>query len=136
MQSFNIFYFKEHDSDNIDEIDHQIFVLYDESDGYFYYYGTRDRDNQGKFNNYSGRFHYTRLNDLVQMIDILVDGFNSPLTTEIHQIELVDYEYNTLNFKNLKKKISVKTELAAYDSNIESYDNIYNYLQTLITHEI
>ena len=146
MTNFNIFYFIENIVSNNNNIknkqnknetsDNKIIILYDEEDGNFYYYGTRNRENKTKYIQYSGKFHYSRLNELIQFMDILFDGFSSKITTELHEILLHEDEYDMMNFEYLKAKISNTTELAAYDVKSESYDNIYNYLQTLITHEI
>jgi hypothetical protein len=135
MPLFNIFFIKEHVNSNTQDTDAQIIILYDEFDGNYYYYGTRNRDNQNKYITFSGKFYYTKLNDLVRFIDILADGFISRLTTELHQIYIDSSEYNGLNFNVLKSKLNTSTELAAYDNMKESYDNMYNYLHTLVTHE-
>jgi len=135
MPVFNIFYIIEHVNNDIPGTDTQLIVLYDDSDGYYYYYGTRNREKQNKYILFSGKFHHTKINDLVQFIDILVDGFISPLTIELHQIFIETSHYDILNFNVLKSKLNTSTELAAYDKKRESFENIYNYLQTLVTHE-
>jgi hypothetical protein len=135
MPVFNIFYITEHVSHNNPGTDNRIIVLYDEFNGNYYYYGTRNRENQEKYIQYSGKYHYTKLADLVQFMDILVDGFLSRLTTELHQISISETEYDRLNFNVLKSKLNNSTLLSAYDNKIESYDNMYNYLQSLVTHE-
>jgi hypothetical protein len=135
MPVFNIFYITEHVKNDIPGTDNKFIILYDEVDGNYYYYGTRNRENQHKYIQYSGKYHYTKLNDFVQFIDILVDGFLSRLTTEIHQIYIDENEYDRLNFNVLTSKLNTSTLLAAYDQKIESYNNFYNYLQTLVTHE-
>ena len=137
MVLFNIFYFKEHVQNKSDlDVDNQFIILYDENDENFYYYGTRNRENQKKYINYSGKYHYTRLNEFIQFIDILIDGFQQVITTELHQIDIQLYEYEYMNFQYLKKKLSSSTELSAYDTKFESHDNMYNYLQSLVTHEV
>lgn len=133
MSLFNIFYITEHSIRS--GTDNQIIILYDETDGNYYYYGTRNREMQQKYIQYSGKYHYTKLNDLVQFIDILVDGFKSHLTIELHQIFIHSYDYDILNFSFLKSKLSNSSELSAYDKKKETYDTVYNYLQTLVTHE-
>ncbi len=137
MPIFNIFYITEYvNTTTTPKTDSQIIILYDESDGNYYYYGTRNREMQQKYIYFSGKFHYTKLNELVQFIDILMDGFVSHITTEMHQIYIDSTtEYDILNFNVLKSKLSNSTELAAYDKMKESYDLMYNYLQTLVTHE-
>jgi hypothetical protein len=67
--------------------------------------------------------------------DILVDGFFSRITTELHQISIHENEYDRLNFNVLKSKLNNSTLLAAYDEKKESYNSVYTYLQTLVTHE-
>jgi hypothetical protein len=135
MPLFNIFYIKEHITGSISGTDVKIIILYDEVDGNYYYYGTRNNENQKKYIFFSGKFHYTKLNHLVQFIDILMDGFISHLTTELHQIHIDTYDYDCLNFNVLKSKLNSSTELSAYDKKKESYTTVYNYLQTLVTHE-
>jgi hypothetical protein len=140
MTNFNIFYFTEHsialNPKKGYEKDNRIIVLYDENDGNYYYYGTRNHENQTKYIQYSGKFYYTRIYEFVDFIDILFDKFSSKITTELHQINIKTCEYNNLNFDYLKEKISRKTELVAYDFQTESHNSIYNYLKTLITHEV
>jgi hypothetical protein len=135
MPVFNVFYITEHITIDNPGTDNQIIILYDENDGNFYYYGTRNRKNESKYIYFSGTYHYTKLSDLVQFIDILVDGFMSSITTELHQIFIDTAEYDLLNFNVLRAKLIKATELAAYDKKKESYDNMYNYLHTLVTHE-
>jgi hypothetical protein len=135
MPLFNIFYIKEHVNYDIPGTDNRFIILYDESDGNYYYYGTRNRETQQKYIQYSGKYHYTKLNDFVQFIDILVDGFLSYLTIEIHQIYIDSYQYDSLNFGILKSMLNTSTELSAYDKKKESYNTVYSYLQTLVTHE-
>jgi len=135
MGLFNIFYITEHIIHGNPGTDNQFIILYDESDGNYYYYGTRNREKQHKYIHYSGTFHYTKLHEFVQFIDILVDGFRSHLTTELHQIYIESSDYDILNFNVLRSKLNDSTILAAYDKVVESYDNFCNYLQTLVTHE-
>jgi hypothetical protein len=135
MPIFNVFFIKEYVDSKTPGTDNQIIILYDESDGNYYYYGTRNRENEKKYIYFSGKFHYTKLNELVQFIDILMDSFLSRITTELHQIYISSTEYNKLNFNVLRSMLNSSTELAAYDKKKESYDNMYNYLQTLVTHE-
>lgn len=140
MERFNVFYFKEYclcKNKIVDDslTDNNLIVLYDEKDGNFYYYGTRNRKYQTTYKNYSGKFHYTKLEELVQFMDILMDGFITPITTELHQVYLNPDKYNQLDFSMLKNELSSSTELAAYDKKIESFDNLYTYLQTLISHK-
>lgn len=135
MERFNVFYFKEHVNGSDALVDTHLMVLYDETDGNFYYYGTRNREGQTIYKNYSGKFHYTKLEDLVHFIDIVMDGFRSPITTELHQISLNPNKYNVLDFSVLKNALSASTEITAYDKKLESFDKVYSYLQTLITHE-
>jgi hypothetical protein len=135
MPLFNIFYITEYVGGSFSETDNKIIILYDESDGNYYYYGTRNHKNQNKYIMFSGKYYYTKLNEFVQFLEFLMDGFISHLTIELHQIYIDTYQYDILNYNVLKSKLSTSTELSAYDKKKESYDNIYNYLHTLITHE-
>lgn len=134
MSLFNILYLSEYTSDN--KLDTQLVILYDESDGNFYYYGKRQARYLTDVVNYSGKFHYSKVNDFVNFITILVDDFISRITTELHQIKISIKDYSKLNVDYLLNKISDKTELAAYDKLYETADNMYNYLQMLIPHEV
>jgi hypothetical protein len=136
MTKFTIFYLQEHVELSVYGNDNQIIILYDETDGNFYYYGTRNRDIQNKYIYYSGKYHYTRLQELVQFIEFLFDCFISRITTELHEIKIQPAEYDDLNFIKLKKLLSDKTELYAYDNMEQTFDSMYTYLQTLITHEV
>ena len=135
MPVFNIFYIIEHVKNDIPGTDNKFFILYDEDDGNYYYYGTRNRENQQKYIQYAGTYHHTKLNEFVQFIDILVDGFRSRLTIELHQIYIDENDYDRLNFNVFKKNLNNSTLLAAYDEKKESYNSVYTYLQTLVTHE-
>ena len=136
IMSFNVFRFKEHIENNSVKTDNQFIVIYDDINGFFYYYGTRNRPSQTKYILYSGKYHYTRLQEFVQFIDMLVDGFFSLITTEIHQIDISPHEYNMLDFNYLSSKMTESTILTAYDCKNESFDNMYTYLETLIAHEV
>jgi hypothetical protein len=140
MGRFNIIHFIEHiNSFNNKLTDTQIIILYDEDDGYFYYYGTRNRDDVSdskNYINYEGKFHYTRLSALVDFISFLVDNFHNRITTEFNQIDISEMHYDMIDYSYLKSKLSSSCELVAYNTQIESYDNIYTYLETLIPHEI
>jgi hypothetical protein len=135
MPLFNILYIIEHVTYGNPGTDNRIIILYDELDGNYYYYGTRNREKQEKYINYSGKFHHTKLNEFVQFIDMLVDGFASHLTTELHQIFINTYDYDMLNFNVIKSKLTDSTILTAYDKKRESFIKMYNYLETLVTHE-
>lgn len=140
MGRFNIIHFIEHIDDNDDNLtDTQIIILHDEDDGNFYYYGSRNNEYQKSkidYINYEGKFYYTRLTQFVDFISFLLDNFHNRITTEFHHIEISDKHYDKIGYSYLKSKLSIETELAAYNTQIESYDNIYTYLETLITHEI
>jgi hypothetical protein len=142
MGRFNIIHFIEHIDDIDDKLtDTNIILLYDEDEGYFYYYGTRNTDYRDSkifqnYINYEGKFHYTRLYALVDFISFLVDNFRNRITTEFHQINIHNKHYDTIDYSYLKSKLSTSSELVAYYTQIESYDNIYTYLETLIPHEI
>lgn len=139
MGRFNIIHFIEHIDDKYDALtDTQIIVLYDEYDGNFYYYGTRNTDycDSKNYINYEGKFHHTRLSALVDFISFLVDGFRNRITTEFHQINIHDKHHDMIDYEYLKHKLSRSSELVAYNTQIESYDNVHTYLETLIPHEI
>lgn len=134
MGRFNIIQFIEHIDDNTN--DTQIIILYDEDEGNFRYYGTRHDNFRKNVLQYEGKFHYTRLNAMVDFISFLVKNFHSRITTEFHQINIAESQYDMVDYSFLKTKLTTKSELAAYNTQIESYDNIHTYLETLISHEI
>lgn len=137
MGIFNTVHFIEHTNNHDDSItDTHIIIIYDEEDENFYYYGTRNNKNRNKYINYKGKFHYTRLNSLVSFISCLVDNFNHSITTEFNQIYIPEKHYYKVDYSYLKYKLNVSNELVAFDTNCETYESIYSYLETLITHKM
>jgi len=127
---------KEHVSGESSKIDTQIFIMYDPSVETYFYYGTRNYDNNSDYVTYQGEFHYSRFDSLVNMLEYIFDGFCEVVTHELHDIPIRDREYDSLNFNRLSKKISRKTELAAYDKKNIMKEDVANFLDILVSHEI
>jgi len=117
---------------DIANIDNQVIILYDEDEGSFFYYGLRKQTNI----KYKGAYHYSRISNLVDFIKYTFDNFSQVVTHELHSIDISSCEYNSLNVSKLLKKISKSTELVAYDSDKLTYDELYNILNFMITHEV
>jgi hypothetical protein len=93
-------------------------------------------DNNSDYVTYQGEFHYSRFDSLVNMLEYIFDGFCEVVTHELHDIPIRDREYDSLNFNRLSKKISRKTELAAYDKKNIMKEDVANFLDILVSHEI
>lgn len=137
MGIFNTVHFIEHINNDDDSItDTRIIIIYDEEDENFYYYGTRNNENRNKYINYNGKFHYTRLNSLVSFITCLVDNFKPTITTEFNQIYIPKKHYYKVDYPYIKSKLNVSSELVAFDTQYETFETIYSYLEMLITHKM
>jgi hypothetical protein len=134
--SLKTLFLKEHVSGESSKIDTQIFIMYDPSVETYFYYGTRNYDNNSDYVTYQGEFHYSRFDSLVNMLEYIFDGFCEVVTHELHDIPIRDREYDSLNFNRLSKKISRKTELAAYDKKNIMKEDVANFLDILVSHEI
>ena len=134
--SLKAFFLKEHISGESNKIDSQVVILYDPSIETFFYYGTRNHDGSVDYVNYQGEFHYSRFDTLINMIEYIFDKFCSPVTHELHDIPIEYDEYDFLNFFKLSKKISKKTEIAAYDKLLVTKEHISELLDMLVPHEI
>ena len=69
------------------------------------------------------------------MLYMIFDSYYSQMKTELHNLEIKTSEYNKINYKYLKQKMSKKTMMSTFCNNLEAYE-MQNYLQTLITHEV
>jgi hypothetical protein len=70
------------------------------------------------------------------MVEYIFDRFSSEVTHEFHSIPIEYDEYDSLNFFKLSKKISKKTEIAAYDKLPMTKDRMIELLDMLVPHEI
>jgi len=132
--SLKAFFLKEHISR--DSVDTQLFILYDPSVETYFYYGTRNHNGSNDYVNYEGEFHYSRFTTLINMVEYIFDRFSSEVTHEFHSIPIEYDEYDSLNFFKLSKKISKKTEIAAYDKLPMTKDRMIELLDMLVPHEI
>jgi hypothetical protein len=133
--SFKAFLLKEHVAGDPDRIDSQVIILYDAEVETFFYYGTRKSSDTDAFVIYNGEFHYERLNALSNLLYYSFNTFEEVVTHELHNIEINNDEYFDLDFNSLKKKISIKTEIAAYDRVVINKKIIIDMLDMLISHE-
>jgi hypothetical protein len=131
--AFKVLFLQEHQVDDVSTIDNRMFILYDEKEGSFYYYGLRNKRNMEY---YEGSFHYTRLGTLADFIKYTFNNLVEVLTHEMHSVKIYSYEYNTINFSKLHEKISKSTEIVGYDSDKLSYDDLCNILNMMVTHEV
>ena len=134
--SFKTLFLKEHVSRESDIIDSQIFIIYDPSVETYFYYGTRNTTVKNNYVTYQGEFHYNRFDSLVNMIEYIFDGFCEVVTHELHDIPIKSSECDSLDFSKLSKKISRKTEMAAYDRNTVTKERISELLDMLVSHEL
>ena len=135
MPSFTVLLIKEHVQDDIELLDNRIIILYDKNEGLFYYYGTRNREDETKYIDYNGIYSYYQGNAFVNFLVYLLGNLNEVLTTELHQIDINKNEYDSLDFNELNEKISItsrKTLLSAYDRSNENETTIRNYLDMLV----
>ena len=119
MPLFNVLKLIEFDESK-DDI--KLIIIYDENDDRYYSYGTRRRPSDNyllKFIDFKICFRYECQNMLLKWIGLACNSFDvdSRFTYEFHQIELDESEYadNKLNYTNLSKKLSGKTEIFGYD---------------------
>lgn len=129
---FNVLFLQEHGTHDVSEIDNKIAILYDEEEGKFFYYSLRNK-NELKYN---CSYHYTRLNNLADFIRYICNDFSSVITHEFHSIDIYSYEYDSLNYETLYKKLSKSNEIVAYDWDTISHEEVKTILNIMITHEV
>lgn len=133
MPAFKVLYIREFESSDADEslkkTDHNIFILYDENEGNFYYYGTRARktDTKQKYIEYSGSYSYDAYDNFRDFLKYLLDN-NCLITNELYHIHINKNEYVNLSFSKIKNKLFKGALLSAYDL----MPNNDNYLDTLL----
>jgi len=134
MPAFKVLYIKEFTSENSSstskESDHNILILYDETEGNFYYYGTRTRENdsKNKYIEYSGSYSYDAYDNFCDFLKYLLDGDRSLITNELYEIHINRNEYANLSFSKIKGKFFKAALLSAYDLK----PNTDIYLDTLL----
>ena len=131
MVWFNVLVIKEHVEGDSRKLDHNICILYDSCDGYFYYYGRRDRIIPRV--EYSGVYSYDQKCSFLDFLGYLTGDFNTTFTTELHQLDIHPNEYDWLSYDTIIKKTRPNTLLAAYDANKESRSSISDYLNMLVS---
>jgi hypothetical protein len=128
MVWFNVLVIKEHVEGARNKLDHNICILYDSISGYYYYYGVRS----GSHVEYSGVYSYDQKASFLDFLGYLMGDFDTRFTTELHQLDIHPDEYDYLSYRNIFKKTSANTLLAAYDANEESRISISDYLNMLV----
>jgi len=131
MPSFRVLTITEHVNGEPHKLDHKLCILYDESEEKFFYFGTRNRENQTTYANYKGSFDFAKKEDLVSFIAFLMDDFDEVLTLELHTVGIHENEYTYLNYPKLISKMGNDTLLAAYDEIKETKRSIRKYLSFL-----
>lgn len=139
MPAFKVLYIKEFDSNTTSvsskESDHNIMILYDESESNFYYYGTRNRetDIKQKFIEYSGSYSYDAYYNFRDLVMYLLDGSYCLITNELYEIHIDKNEYANLSFSKIKNKLFKGALLSAYDLKTNSDEYMDKLLKMLIT---
>jgi len=132
MQYFQILFLKEHIKGKVSKLDHRTFVLYDPNEETFYYYGSRNDDGYLKYVDYGGSYSYRQKESLLSMIQYNMGNFEEVITTELHFLNIEEYEYSSLNYTYIIDRLSNKTLMAAYDRQNENRDSIRAYLDILV----
>jgi hypothetical protein len=130
MPKFNILYLVETNSD--EKTDNRIIILYDGK--HYYYYGTRSPTLGIKYNsneNYIEYFGKYNEQTIVAFLKNTNDLFRNRIDTELHFVEIDEYEYDELTFVKLYEKMTDYTEIFAYDKSIETEQSMKEKLEML-----
>jgi hypothetical protein len=130
MPAFKVLILKEHVHGEIHKLDHRMCILYDETEGKFFYYGTRNNEDQTKYIYYKGTYHYTQKDEMLSFLSFIMGGFEEVMTTELHMVYIHENEYSDLNYLRLISKMD-DTLLSAYDEVLLSKESIGEYLSFL-----
>jgi hypothetical protein len=139
MPAFKVLYIKEFEtnisSSSSKETDHNIIILYDETEGNFYYYGTRARetDNKQKYIEYSGSYSYDAYDNFCDFLKYLLDCNSCLITNELYEIHINKNEYANLSFSKIKGKFFKGALLSAYDLKPNNDMYLDTLLRMLIT---
>ena len=133
MPYFQVLLLKEHVYGNTKQLDNRIFFLYDPTDENFYYYGGRNDNGQSKYVEYSGTYHISRFDALLEFISFTCNKFSEVFTTELHYIKIDHKEYAGLTQGRLMHQLAGNhTLVTAYDQSLETRDTIAGYLDMLV----
>lgn len=132
MNYFQILFLKEHVKGKVSKLDHRTFILYDPNEETFYYYGSRNNDSELKYVDYGGSYAYYQKESLLSMIQFSMGNFEEVITTELHFLNIEEYEFSSLNYTYIINRLSNKTLMSAYDAQNESRDSIREYLDMIV----
>jgi uncharacterized protein YbcV (DUF1398 family) len=131
INNFKVLSITEHVHGNVEKLDNRICILYDPKEGNYFYYGTRNNLGQVKYVNFEGFYSEYKRESFVNFLSFIFGGNKEVFTTELHELNILDSEYNGLNYMKLSNKMSNKTLLTAYDRKSESRENFSEYLDFL-----
>jgi|LauGreSBDMM110SN_4_FD.fasta_scaffold81857_1 hypothetical protein len=133
---FKAILFKEHYSpEDIGCIDTRFIVLYDSKEENFFYYGTRNVNTADKYTDYDGWYHYSRLDSFVSFLSRVMGDLRHKITVELHDIPILNTEYDYLSFTYLHNKFSRHTELCAYDTLTIKRSELFDWINMLLNNE-
>jgi uncharacterized protein YbcV (DUF1398 family) len=130
--TFKVLSILEHVHENVENLDNRICILFDPKEDNFFYYGTRNNVGQVKYVNYNGYYSSFKKESLVNFLDFIFGGNKEVFTTELHELNIFDSEYNGLNYMKIANKMSNKTLLVAYDKKSETKESFSEYLDFLM----
>jgi len=130
--NFKVLSITEHVHGNVEKLDNRVCILYDPKEGNYFYYGTRNNLGQVKYANFEGFYSGYKRESFVNFLAFIFGNNKEVFTTELHELNILDSEYNGLNYMKLSNKMSNKTLLAAYDRKSESRENFSEYLDFLV----
>jgi uncharacterized protein YbcV (DUF1398 family) len=130
--TFKVLSITEHVHGNVEKLDNRVCIFFDPKEDNFFYYGTRNNMGQVKYVNYNGYYSSFKKESLVNFLDFIFGGNKEVFTTELHELDIFDSEYNGLNYMKLMIKMSNKTILVAYDKKSETKKSFSEYLDFLI----
>lgn len=108
--SYTIIHLQDNYCDRNGNVDTSIIVLYDESEEYFYLYGTRGTSD--KFNPYAYSYHYSELNKMIFFIKMVNPQY---VTMECNHVYIPERDIDVVDYHYLKGKINRNNEIIAYD---------------------
>ncbi len=130
--NFKVLSILEHVHANVEKLDNRVCILFDPKEDNFFYYGTRNNVGQVKYANYSGYYSSFKQQSLVNFLSFIFGNNKEVFTTELHELNILDSEYNELNYTKITNKMSNKTLLAAYDRKSETFMTFSEYLDFLV----
>ena len=130
--TFKVLSILEHVHANVEKLDNRVCILFDPKEDNFFYYGTRNNTGQVKYANYQGYYSSFKQKSLVNFLSFIFGNNKEVFTTELHELNILDSEYNELNYTKITNKMSNRTLLAAYDRKSETFMTFSEYLDFLV----